>query len=98
MTVIGVAVLLALVVAQPLMFWFRVTLPTKRAERQIRRYTPPTTMHVVYDDDPQTYPQLLAGAGGYVSAGGTVARGKLAVYDNIAFDRYVQARTGGGGT
>ena len=96
MTVIAVVMVLAWFWAEPVKFWFRVTLPVKRAERQIRSYTPPTTMHVVYDDDPQTYPQLLAGPGGYVSTAGTITGGKFAAYDNAAFDRYVQARGGGG--
>src|SRR5262245_12852583 len=72
---IGVIVflLLSLLVWAPfLYYWLAYRLPIKLAERRARHYTPATTQHVVYDDDPQTYPALLA-SGGYASSFTTIS-------------------------
>ncbi len=94
-TLIGLAVLVSIQFAywfyQAGWYWWN-RLPTPAA----RTYTPPTTQHVVFDDDPQTYPQLLSLAGGgYVSQATSIPGSNSAAYINPAFDRYTRARTGG---
>jgi hypothetical protein len=75
-------------------YWVRYRLPVIMALRHARRYTPPTTQHVVYDDDPQTYPQLLASGGGYASNCATIPGTKYAVYETTEFTQFVQAQSG----
>jgi hypothetical protein len=98
--VIAVLLLLGLFWGPFTITWVRVTLPQIRARRHARAYMPPTTRHVVYDDDPQTYPQLLAGGagGGYISRcwvlGGSGSAGRFAAYDNPVFHELIQTQTG----
>ena len=67
----------------------------QRALDAAATYTPPTTQHVVYDDDPRTYPLLLARGerGGYASEFRTTGGIQYAAYDNPDFNRWVRAAT-----
>jgi len=73
----------------------RQQLAVRRALDGAATYTPPTTQHVVYDDDPRTYPLLLArGArGGYASEFRTTGGIQYAAYNNPDFNQWVRAAT-----
>ena len=73
----------------------RQQLAVKRALDGAAAYTPPTTQHVVYDDDPRTYPLLLArgAGGGYTSTFSTMGGTRYAAYDNPDFNNWVRAVT-----
>jgi hypothetical protein len=73
----------------------RQQLAVGRALERARSYAPPTTQHVVYDDDPRTYPLLLARGtnGGYVSAFRTIGGKQYAGYDNPDWNNWLRIVT-----
>jgi hypothetical protein len=68
-----------------------------RAVQKTHAYLPPTTQHVVYDDDPQTYPNLLTGGGAYLSTFRTIGGHKYAGYNNPDYDGWLRLAANLGG-